>query len=369
MSRDGVTELRVSARPPDPASLEGLLAEVELRLRAAARGEPLAAAVPGMLEVPAFARLVQRCQLSPFEAQVVLLGAAMQLHAEVPQLCAEVAGDDAATQPSFGVALQAFAEGHWDAFLPGSPLRRLGLVELEDGPVLTARPLRLAERVLHALLGHHELDPRIARRVHRLQRPTECPQRHARVLRALIDAPRVHLQAPRVGEGAAWAAELAAHGERDAWQLSPHEVPVDAAERDVLLCLWNREVRLGSVALVVDLDERVEASQMRATLDFLHRAEGQVIASSVDPMPGARASWQRGALPTLDFEERRVLWQGGLETAEPEMLDSLAARFELDAGQIASVASAARSSGDAWHPPGARPRRRGSAARFPIRSG
>lgn len=344
MTREGgeVTELR-----QPPPSLEGLLAEVESRLRDAARGEPQAAPIPGMLDVGTFARLVRRCELTPFEAQVVLLGAAMQLQASVPTLCAEVAGDDAARFPSFAVALQTFGDGHWDALLPGAPLRRLELVELGEGPVLTARPLHLPERVLHALLGHQELDPRVARRVHRLARPTECPPRHRRVLEALFDAGRVHLQSARTGEGVAWAAELASLRDRQAWVLSPHDVPTDVAERDALLRLWNREARLGEVALVIDLDDHTDGGQLRATLDLLERSEGLVIAVSVDPLPGARPSWTRATLPSLGFEERRALWEGGLQGGEPQLLDDLAARFELDATQIAAVAGS-QTPNDAW---------------------
>jgi len=331
----GVTELRSS-----PSGLEALLVEVERRLRAAARAEAPATAIAGMLESPAVARIISRCGLSPFEAQVVLLAAAMQLQASVPELCAEVAGDPAARHPSFAVALQTFGEGHWDALLPGSPLRRLELIELGEGAVLTARPLHLAERVLHALLGHNELDPRVARRVQPVPRPTECPAGHRAVLGELADAARVHLQAPRLGEGMAWAAELAALSDRTAWVLSAHVVPTDVGERDALLRLWNREARLGAVTLVVDLDDRAEPGQARAALDLLDRCEGAVVAVSVDPMPTGPASWRRGLLPSLGFEDRRALWEGGVASLGPAVLDDLAARFELDAMQIADVARA-----------------------------
>lgn len=332
-ARGRVTELRAS-----PPTLESLLVEVETRLRAAGRGETVGVAIDGMLDVPDLARLVRRCELSPFEAQVVLLGAAMQLQAEVPSLCAAVAGDEAARHPSFAVALQTFADGHWDALLPGSPLRRLELLELGEGAVLTARPLHLAERVLHALLGQQELDPRVARRVHRLERPTECPPRHRALLAELEDSRLVHLQVARAGEAMAWGAELAALRGRAAFVLSPQDVPVDAGERNLLLRLWNREARLAEVTLVVDLDDRTEAAQLRATMDLLDRCEGPAIAASIDPLPGARGGWRRAMLPDLAFEERRALWEGGLGPDDAALLDDLAARFELDATQIASVA-------------------------------
>lgn len=334
MTRGGkVTELRTA-----PPSLEGLLEAVEARLRTAGRGEPTPGPLPNMLDVPAVAAIIDGCALSPFEAEVLLLAAAMQLQATIPELCAAVANHSETRYPTFGVALRTFANGYWDALLPGSALRRLDLIELDEGPLLTARPIRLSERVLHALLGSDELDPRVRRRAHRLVRPTECPPRHRALLDTLIDAERVHLQAPRVGEGMAWAAELAERMGRAAWAISPQEIPTDVTERDTLSRIWNREAGLGSVALVVDLDDRSDAAHLRAALDLLDRCEGRVIAVSVDPLPGARASWQRSTLPNLGFEERRTLWAGGLATDDEPLLDELAARFELDATQIADLA-------------------------------
>ena len=87
--------------------------------------------------------------LSPFERDVLLLCAGLELDAAFSRLCAAAQGEPQRLFPTFSLALAALPEAHWSALTPTAPLRRWRLVEVGHGDVLTTSPLRIDERVLH----------------------------------------------------------------------------------------------------------------------------------------------------------------------------------------------------------------------------
>src|SRR5690606_19210140 len=116
-------------------------------------------------ELPSPSALDTLCaelRLSPFERDVLVLCAAVELDGQVAACLAAAQGSDILrATPTFGLALAALAEPHWSALTPAAPLRRWRLVELGPGPSLTASPLRIDERILHFLLGVSYLDERL----------------------------------------------------------------------------------------------------------------------------------------------------------------------------------------------------------------
>ena len=155
--------------PPEPATAERehapLVAELQ-HVRALLEAHrdgglpPSAAEAEGTFE-PAVDRLARVFGLSRFERQLLLLAAAVELDGELAALVAAL-GDGADPRPTFGLALAALPDAHWDALAPGSPLRRRRLVELVPGTTLPSRPLRIDERILHHLAGIAALDDRLA---------------------------------------------------------------------------------------------------------------------------------------------------------------------------------------------------------------
>ena len=86
-------------------------------------------------------RLVRLFGLSPFEQEVLLLAAAIELDSDVASVAATILGG---TDPGrrFGLALSVLAGGHWDAIAPASPLRAWRLVDVGAGSTLPTRPIR-----------------------------------------------------------------------------------------------------------------------------------------------------------------------------------------------------------------------------------
>jgi hypothetical protein len=96
--------------------------------------------------------------LSPFERDVLVLCAGMELDASVPGLCARAHGDPPLAYPTFSLALAALPGAHWSALTPAAALRHWRLIEVESSRSLVNSPLRIDERVLHYLAGVQHMD-------------------------------------------------------------------------------------------------------------------------------------------------------------------------------------------------------------------
>jgi hypothetical protein len=89
--------------------------------------------------------------------EILLLCAGMELDASFATLCARAHRDAARPFPTFGLALAALPDAHWDALTPGAALRTWRLIEPGAGAALVACPLRIDERVLHFLAASRSL--------------------------------------------------------------------------------------------------------------------------------------------------------------------------------------------------------------------
>ena len=150
------------------------------------RDEPTRAlqeAADAMPAPPALETLSETFGLTPFERDLLLLCAGMELDASFAKLCAAAQqGEPRRAYPTFGLALVALPEAHWNALTPAAPLRYWRLVEVGTGDTLTTSPLRVDERVLHYLAGVTYLDERLRGLVEPLGVPGELPPSH----RALV---------------------------------------------------------------------------------------------------------------------------------------------------------------------------------------
>jgi ATPase family associated with various cellular activities (AAA) len=91
-----------------------------------------------------------RLGLSPFERDLLMLCAAVELDSEFAELVSATGG---LAYPTFALALSALPNAHWDALSPERPLRRWLLVDAVGAGPLATRALVLDEHVLHALTG------------------------------------------------------------------------------------------------------------------------------------------------------------------------------------------------------------------------
>jgi ATPase family associated with various cellular activities (AAA)/Winged helix domain, variant len=277
--------------------------------------------------------------LSPFECDVLLLCAGLELDSAFSQLCAAAQGNRQRAYPTFGLALAALPEAHWSALTPAAPLRRWRLIEVGSGDTLTSSPLRIDERVLHYLTGVSYLDARLHGLVQLLPPPADLPPSHRELAQRMVDCWSRSKQAstwPVIqlcgDEHTAKHAVAAFACDAMGVQLNvlrAADIPLAVVEREALARLWEREASLSSSALLLEYDE---PENSRAALSFLENVHGMLLVASREPL----RLWKRPVI-RLDVNkptatEQRSLWQEVLGPMAPRLngqLESLVSQFNL----------------------------------------
>jgi len=315
----------------------------EEMLRAA--GEALPA--PSALET-----LCAAFRLSPFERDLLLLCAGIELDSNFAVSCAAAQGDARKVSPTFSLALAALPGAHWSALAPSASLRRWRLIELTNNEGLVAAPLRIDERVLHFLTGINQIDDRLQVLVELVAAPEDLPPSQLEVARRTAQLlatnqnqvpPVIQLCGPDgIGRSAVAALACREFGLR-LHALRGADIPASAAERDTLARLWEREALLSHSALLVETDEMDTADQARTLLAFLENVNGIVFVSRRDPL----RAWRR---PIIRFDigkptsaEQTELWNESLGENFGRLngqVEKVVAQFSLGPRNIAAACAA-----------------------------
>jgi hypothetical protein len=291
--------------------------------------------------------------LSPFERDVLLLCAGLELDASFAPLCAAAQGDTQRAYPTFGLALAALPLAHWSALSPAGALRYWRLIEVDAGrDSLTRAPLRIDERVLHHLTGLSYLDERLRGLVEPVALPDEMPPSQQELTRTVAEflagagreqaSPVVSLNGADAAGKRAVAAGAAARLGRRLHTMQAADVPQGVAEREALARLWERESVLQGSALLVEMNETDAA---HAVVSLIEGVRGMVFVSARDPV-------RLRARPTFCVEvrkpspaEQRELWQNALGPLARGLnghLESLTAHFNMGADAIRAASAQAR---------------------------
>jgi hypothetical protein len=356
------------------ASVEVMRAFLERHARRATAGgdddAPLAAARDTQAEArramtapPTIERLTTLFGLSPFERDLLLLCAAMELDGGFGALCASAQRDPQRPFPTLSLALAALPDPSWRALQPEGPLRRWKLLEIGAAHALTLGALRIDERILHYLAGVGGLDARLATYADPLDTADLLVPSHRAVADRLLAAwshaatlplPLVQLCGPDLlGKRAITVAACNALG------LAPHLLdaallPSAPVELQSLLLLWERETLLANVALVIDcaLTEPTGA-QAAAITRLAERMRGPVILLARERWPILRRPTIALDVPRPSEDEQVLLWH---QTLGPEgaqlngQVRTLTGQFSLGAAAILAAGAEAR--GQAGQPEG-----------------
>jgi ATPase family associated with various cellular activities (AAA) len=338
--------LRRHAADPDPS---------------AARLEPSVEASPPDGRPPALEALCAAFGLSPFERDILVLCAGVELDASFGPLCAEAQGNASRPYPTFSLALAALEEAHWSALSPDRPLRRWRLIEVGSGSGLTSAPLRIDERVLHELAGVPHLDEQLATLVEPVGPETIAglAASHAelagRVAGLWAEGPRprrapiVQLCGPEPAERRAVAATAAARLGLRLAVLAADLIPAGAAELDTLVRLCEREAVLGAILLLVECDEPRSGSSDSSADSMRLRNVGRLVDRIGPPVMVSdrerRLVLQRPCV-TIDVArptraEQRAAWEAVLGPAVSDVAEALTAQFRLPLPAIRSAAAEA----------------------------
>lgn len=263
--------------------------------------------------------------LSDFERRILLLCAGVELDGKFAARCAAAPGSAGNAWPSFGLALAAFADAHWDALATTGPLRHWRLLELQGNGPLVANALRIDERILFYLTGVSVLDERLVGLVRPLPKPAELPASQRVVLERLVeawtgairarrDAPALQLCGPDPAAKRAVAAHLGGRLQLRTFSLSAVCLPTNPGELEALHRLWEREAILTNAALLLDCDrlETTDPARELAIDRWIELTRTPLLVSSLEP----RRVTERVTL-TVDIgkpsaAEQRLAWQSAL---------------------------------------------------------
>jgi hypothetical protein len=321
--------------------LGALLGQLEGRPAAAERLDAARRALAAAAEMsppPALHRVRDLFELTPFQLDLLMLAAAVELSSATGRHCAALHGDPRRGFASFGLALSALPDAHWSALCPDAPLRRWRLIELGAGGLAEA-PIRIDERILHELIGVGGLDERLRAAVHQPGELDEPPRLAAsidEVARCLGVPSHPTVVIARGGAEARVAVGCAALRRLGLEPLVVRAADAGAAgERELFITLLQREVMLRGAGLVIehalaDSDERTAwIHALTAALPFV------VVAAHGDFVP--RGPAVHVDLPPLDAHGRRALWEHALGPAAAALdgvLDELVDEFRPEAEEI-----------------------------------
>ena len=313
----------------------------------------LAGAESRMTRPPALLALAAAFGLSPFERDLLLTCAGLDLDAGFADAL-RTAGEGGLSAPpplSFGRALGLLPDAHWSALAPSAPLRRWRLVELEADARLTRAPLRAAERVVHFLAGVQTLDTEVESLV-TVQGPgptaAELAASHAvlaeRAVRAVTSAaplgsiPLVQLVG-RADPGRDIAAAAAASLGVGLAVLAADDVPPTARERERLARLWEREAVLSGLLLAVDAGGLTDDPHAATALvRFLDLLASPTLVLTPRPLAGVGRDDVQLSVEPVPVAERRALWRAVLPDPDPALgVERIAAQFALSRRDIRSV--------------------------------
>lgn len=310
--------------------------------------------VPPRAEIPpaALDALCAAFGLTTFERDVLLLCAGVELENGFAALCGRVQRNPTRGFPNFSLALSALREPHWSALSPDAPLRRWRLVELNPrDELITATPLRIAERVLHYLTGVPCEDEALRGLIQPVGASGELPpsQQRAADEIALVYSraemgrlPVVQLCGRADGDKRAIAATACERLGLGLRAVRASDLPATAAERLQLARLWERETTLGGWALLIEADETADpAAGLAGFLDAVH---GVLLLAAREPLRALTRPVVRIDVARPDPSEQRALWETALGAGAAELngeLDHVLSHFDLSARHVRAASAQA----------------------------
>lgn len=300
---------------------------------------------------PAIETLCAVFGLSPFERDLLLLCAGMELDFTFPSVCAAAQDDSSRAYPTFSLALAALSDPHWNAITPDAPLRRWRLIEVGAGSALTTSPLRIDERILHYLVGISHLDERLAGFVEPLclsEYPDLVPSHQTLAERLALAwqqeetrsvLPVVQLCGGEASGKREIAMEACGTLGLNLNVISANFIPTIPAELDALIRLCEREAALGMSALLLDCDDvdMSDAARRIAITQLVERTNSPLIITSREPLHTREHSMIVIDVGKPTSGEQHNIWEGVLGSATSGLngnVDALVSQYNLSARMI-----------------------------------
>jgi hypothetical protein len=337
-----------------------LLVEELARVRALVEGRPreASASASDQAAAPALEVVRRAFGLSPFERDVLLLCAGVELEPAFAEACAAAQGEPGRPYPSFGLAFATIPGSHWSALSPAAPLRRWRLLEIGAEDLITNAPLRIDEAVLHFLTGLRFLDERLDGVVQPVPEPADLPPSHEVLAVRLAELlsrgnagrlPLAHLGGRNPSAGRAVAAAAAARARLGLWSIRAADVPAPASERARLGRIWKRQALLGPGALLIEWEDHDGPEVVGRGLALAEQLGSAVVLAGCEAPSAARPLIRLDVTP-LTPDEQRELWLSAPLNLNGA-LNRVVGQFDLSGEEIRAAGAEARAREASGAPP------------------
>jgi ATPase family associated with various cellular activities (AAA) len=289
--------------------------------------------------------------LSPFERDVLLLCAGMELDSRFAVLCARAQNHASRPYPTFGLALAALDEAHWSALSNRAPLRYWRLIEIVADDLLTTSALRIDERILHFLVEVDCAEEKLRGLLTSVAVPENlAPSQRSKadelvkLWKAAREASRpmmVELRGRDMVARRAIAATASSRLGLHLNELSAEALPHSTAELEAIARLCDREAILTASALFVEAAD-IESTEERTPRihpwsQFLRSLRGVTVVGSKTGFPYEIGLRTIVEVPPLTPGEQTEIWTralAGQGIALNGEAGRLSAQFRLSSSAI-----------------------------------
>jgi len=303
--------------------------------------------------------LSDRLGLSPFEQDILLLCAAMEMDTSIAGLCARAQNDPQKNFPTFALALALFDEPSLDALSPERPLRFWRLIEISQlgAQPLTASALRADERIVNYLKGLNCLDDRLSSLLSPLELSLdsiELAPSQQKLVQVILrrwrrSAETGWLPAVQLVGADSLSKQLVAHHagaelNRRLYLLPVELLPANPLELDTLARLWQRESRLLPLALYLTAEElNGEAAGPAGPLSrFLSRSDSVFLVGVREILPHLGRVHVAFDIAKPTVAEQKTAWRAALGDNGQDNAALLAGQFNLNLSSIHELAQLAK---------------------------
>ncbi|MEJ2003728.1 MAG: ATP-binding protein [Cyclobacteriaceae bacterium] len=291
--------------------------------------------------------LVQSFGLNPFERNILLICAGVQVKDKYGKLVSRWQENSESVHPGFGLMLKGLSDPNWAAISSGSPLFRWNLMHMSADSVLVNSSLKIDESVLHYLLGIHQLSKSLEPFVSAVKIPFYLSDMQAEQVREVAKNIRTDpeiraLPVMKVkGRNHLTAAmALCNHFGLELYKLNPGTLGGTREDLSQVVRLWNRDAGLKGYAIYLDTEGLEDNSRYRAD-EFIDGVSGLIfVHGSYDNALTGRDEISL-ALANPTREEQVTFWENAMQYSAKGMKESyreVVDSFDLDFLTIHNIA-------------------------------
>ena len=290
-----------------------------------------------------------RFQLSPFEADILLLCTGMELDRSWGLLCGQAQGSEHTNYPTFSLALSTLDNVHWNGIMPNAPLRNWRLIQLKDNSnSFTTKEIVVEEQIIHYLLGARHINEKLRELMELITDVSNLVSSHQEIADKLVkvyceseDFPVINLYGSDLYSKKAIAATIAQKLQLNLYTISPKVLPTDTSQIYLLKCLLEREWLLNQTAIFLDYDDSDNSDRHQNSVSLLiDNLRCPLIISSQERHRKEHKHLIAIEVKKPTIQEQRWLWSQFLVDIIPEpdkQIDTLVSYFNLNLPAIESV--------------------------------